>query len=97
MVVWCILPGDTEGGGLFIVIPVAGLMIGIALRPRVAAGWCNCRFELWWLWKAGGTKGGDDELREKAGATLCGCCVGDESGELLAREDRSDELWMDTS
>lgn len=30
--------GDTEGGGLAMEMPVAGLMIGMALRPRVAAG-----------------------------------------------------------
>lgn len=35
----CILAGDTEGGGLAMVMPVAGLMIGMALRARVAAGW----------------------------------------------------------
>ena len=33
--------GDTEGGGLAMVMRVAGLMIGIALRPLVAAGWCS--------------------------------------------------------
>lgn len=93
---WCILAGDTEGGGLLIVAPVAGFTIGMALRPRVAAGWCNLRLECW-LWKAGGTKGGEDELSEKAGATLWGCWVGDESGEVLASEDRSEALWMDTS
>lgn len=76
-------------------MPVLGLMIGMALRPRVAAGWCN-----WlWLWKAvGGTKGGDEELSEKAdGATDCGCCMGEDSGDPLAREERSDELWIDTN
>lgn len=37
---WCILePGETEGGGLAMVMPVKGLMIGMALRARVAAGW----------------------------------------------------------
>lgn len=70
----CILAGDTEGGGLDMVMPVAGLMMGMALRPRVAAGWCS----LWLVggempgWKlAGGMKGGDDELREKPGGTVC--------------------------
>jgi hypothetical protein len=43
-------------------------------------------------------KAGDVELRENAGATVFGCCVGDDSGELLASEDRSDDaLWIDTS
>lgn len=93
---WCILAGDTEEGGLLMAAPVAGLTIGMALRPRVAAGWCNLRLDCW-LWKEGGTKGGDDELSENAGATCCGCWVGDESGDVLAREDRSEALWMDTS
>lgn len=35
----CILPGDTDGGGLAIVRPLAGLIMGMALRARVAAGW----------------------------------------------------------
>jgi len=30
--------GETDGGGLDMVIPVAGLMIGMALRARVAEG-----------------------------------------------------------
>lgn len=37
--------GDTEGGGLDMLMPVAGLMMGIALRPRVAAGWCSFKLE----------------------------------------------------
>lgn len=41
--------------------------------------------------------GGDEELSEKPDATCCGCCVGEWAGELLAKEDRSeDELWMET-
>jgi len=51
---------------------------------------------LWWLGKLGGMKGGEEELREKPGATVWGCCVGEDSGELLAREERSDALEMDT-
>jgi len=35
----CILEGDTEGGGLDMVMPVAGLTMGMALRARVAEGW----------------------------------------------------------
>lgn len=31
--------GDTEGGGLDMDTPVAGLIMGMALRPRVAEGW----------------------------------------------------------
>lgn len=42
-------------------------------------------------------KAGDEELREKPGATVWGCCVGDDSGELLASDDRSDALEMETS
>ena len=76
------------------VMPVAGLMMGMALRARVADGWWSLRLECW-LRNAGGTNGGDDELREKAGATVCGCCVGEDSGELLARDERSEPL-MDT-
>jgi len=37
-------------------------------------------------------------LREKEVAIVVGCCVGEFWGELLARDDRSDdELCMDTS
>lgn len=35
----CILAGDTEGGGLDMMPPVAGLMMGMGLRARVADGW----------------------------------------------------------
>jgi hypothetical protein len=35
----CNLAGETDGGGLDMVMPVAGLMMGMALRPRVAEGW----------------------------------------------------------
>lgn len=35
----CILEGDTDGDGLVIEIPVVGLIIGMALRARVAEGW----------------------------------------------------------
>lgn len=93
----CIRAGDTEGGGLDMEMPVEGLTIGMALpRIRVAAGWCNFKVDCWG-WNAGGTKGADVELREKAGATVFGCCVGDDSGELLAREERSDDaLWIET-
>jgi hypothetical protein len=34
----CILAGETEGGGLDMEMPVAGLMMGMALRARVAEG-----------------------------------------------------------
>jgi hypothetical protein len=74
--------------------PVAGLMMGIALRPRVAAGWCS--FVLCCVWNVGGTNGGDDELREKLGATVCGCWVGEDCGELLANEERSEALDIET-
>lgn len=36
---WCILAGETDEGGLDMVRPFAGLMMGMALRVRVAAGW----------------------------------------------------------
>lgn len=41
-------------------------------------------------------KGGEEVLREKPGATLWGCCVGEDWGELLAMEERSDALEMET-
>ncbi len=87
-------PGDTEGGeGLDMVMPVTGLMMGMA---RVTEGWCSFSVDCW-AWKAGGTKGGEVELSEKAGAWTG--CEGECSslGELLASEDRSDALCMDTS
>lgn len=88
-------PGDTDGGGLDIVMPVAGLIMGMALRVRVAAGWWSFRVDVW-AENMGGTKGGDDELSRKPDATCCGRCVGECSGELLAKDDRSeDALWMD--
>lgn len=43
-------------------------------------------------------KAGEVELREKLDATCWGCCVGDALGELLEREDRSEEaLLIETS
>jgi hypothetical protein len=85
----CILAGEIDGGGLDIVTPVAGLMMGMALRALVADGWWILRD--CWLWNAGGMKAGDVELSEKVGATVCGCWVGEDSGELLAKDERSDE------
>jgi hypothetical protein len=64
----CILAGDTDGGGLDMEMPVSGLMMGMALRPRVAAGWWSFKLE-WKLCMVGGTKEGEVELREKPGAT----------------------------
>lgn len=78
------------------VIPVAGLIMGIALRPLVVAAtwailWLDCC-----VWKlAGGMNGGEEELSEKPGGTVWGCCVGDDWGELLARDERSDALEME--
>ncbi len=77
------------------VMPVEGLMMGMALpRVRVAAGSCNFMPELW-LWNEGGMKTGDVELRENGGATVLGCCVGEASGDKLAKDDRSDEAIDD--
>lgn len=89
-----------EGGGLAMVMPVRGLMMGMALRP-LAAGWCSLKLDCW-LWReGGGMKEGEAELSEKPGVMDCGCCVGEDSGELLASEDRSDEemetSWRDWS
>ena len=37
-------------------------------------------------------------LSEKPGAIVVGCCVGELCGELLAKEERSEEaLWMETN
>jgi len=94
---WCILAGDTDGGGLDMVRPFAGLIIGMAFRVLVAAGWCNFRLDCW-CWKVGGTKDGEEELRVKWEAICCGCCVGDELGDPLDSDERSDEaLLIDTS
>lgn len=41
--------------------------------------------------------GGEVELSEKPGATVWGCCVGEESGELLASDERSEELEIETN
>jgi hypothetical protein len=41
--------------------------------------------------------GGEVELSENPGATVWGCCVGDESGELLASDERSEELEIETN
>lgn len=90
MVCCCIRAGDTDGGGLAMEMPVDGLMIGMALPRLRAAGWCNLSPELW-LWNEGGMKAGEVELSEKGGATEFSCCVGDDSGDRLARDDRSDE------
>lgn len=93
----CILAGDTDGGGLDMLIPVVGLTIGIAFRTRVAAGWWILRLDDW-FWYPEGIYGFDAELREKLGVTCCGCCVGDESGEPLDSDERSeDEEWIDTN
>ncbi len=91
--------GDTDGGGLDMVLPVAGLMIGIGLRARVAGtGWYSFRVDgCCWLWEVGGKKAGEVELSRNTGAAWTGC-EGECSGELLARDDRSeDALWMETS
>lgn len=42
-------------------------------------------------------KAADVEFKEKPGATVCGCCVGEDSGELLASDERSEALEMETS
>lgn len=63
----CIRAGDTDGEGLVMVIPVAGLTIGMALRARVAEGWWSLMADCC-EWNAGGMKGGEDELSEKVGA-----------------------------
>lgn len=77
------------------VMPVVGLMIGMALpRARVAVGACIITDDCW-LWKPGGRKDGDEELSEKGGAIVVGCWVGDDSGDKLARDERSEEAIDD--
>lgn len=44
----CILAGDTDCGGLDMEMPVAGLMMGMALRARVAEGWWSL-MPGWWF------------------------------------------------
>lgn len=39
-------------------------------------------------------KAGEVELSEKAEATCCVCCVGEELGELLDRDERSDDALL---
>jgi hypothetical protein len=43
----CILAGDTDWGGLDMEMPVAGLMMGMALRARVAEGWWSFMAGCW--------------------------------------------------
>jgi hypothetical protein len=89
---WCRLrPGDTflNGGGLGIVEPSRGLIMGMAFRTRDAAGCCN-------LIDACEKKDALAEFRVKVGATVC--CNGEGPGLKLATEDCSDvEEEMETS
>lgn len=94
------MPGDTDGTGVAMLRCEpgrdAGWTMGMGLRARVAAGWwsfivCCCA-----CWSAGRLNEGEEALREKAGAAWVGC-DGECSGELLASDERSDALWMDTS
>jgi hypothetical protein len=41
----CILAGETDGGGLDMLMRVAGLMMGMALRARVAEGWWSFKVD----------------------------------------------------
>lgn len=41
----CSRAGDSDRGGLGMEMPVAGLTMGMALRPRVAEGWCSLKLE----------------------------------------------------
>lgn len=91
----CILAGDTDCGGLDMLMPVLGLTIGMALRIRVAAGWCSLR-DWGWLWYEG-IYGCEFELREnpESGATWWDC--GLDSGDPLDSDDRSDDdEWIET-
>jgi hypothetical protein len=79
---------------------VLGLTIGMALRVRTADGWWSLRVSCVVV-----NVGGDmyaevaAEDNDNAGVTCCGCIWswrGDESGEPLEREERSEEAeWMD--
>lgn len=65
----------------------------MGLRARVAEGWYS--FVACWV-RVGRVKDGDDALSEKIGAA-CDGWDGEFSGELLASEERSEELWMETN
>lgn len=91
----CIIPGETDDGGLATRIPVFGLTIGIA-PAFLADGWKILRLLLL-LMKLGGGAYADAaaEDKDKAGVICCcgcSCCwIGEESGDPLERDDRSDE------
>lgn len=91
----CILAGDTDCGGLDMLIPVLGLTMGIALRIRVAAGWCS--FSAGWPWyPVAAIYGLELELREKPESGDTCWDWGEASGEPLDSEERSDaDEWME--
>ena len=88
------------------VIPVVGLMMGMTLRVRLAAGWLKltllglaATLAPTLVWTKALVEAGE---REMAGVTCCTgwiwCCRGEVSGEPLESEERSDEAeWMECS
>lgn len=80
--------GDTEGGGLA-TLRVVGSTMGIALRVRWARGACNFVAWVWWE-KLAGVKVLAAAGRTKLGVGWSCCWRGEDSGEPLESEDRSD-------
>jgi len=89
-----IIPGETDDGGLATRMPVLGLTIGMAPAFR-ADGWKIFRLLL--LMKLGGGAYADvaAEDKDRAGVICCCgwicCCSGEDSGDPLERDERSDE------
>jgi len=99
----CILAGEMDNGGLATLIPVLGLTIGMAFLVRMAEGWWIFSWVvglLLWKPEFGLYELVEADDIEKLGAT-CGVgwiwsCNGDDSGEPLDSDERSDdEEWID--
>lgn len=90
------MPGEMDEGGLAMRLPVEGFTMGMALvRERMAEGWWILRLLLLLVY-VGGDIYADvvAEEIERAGVICCGCicdCKGDESGEPLDKEERSED------
>jgi len=93
---WICLFGETDGGGLAIA-RVDGSTIGIALRVRWASGWCSLVCDEFCCgWYPAGVYGFGADDNTKLGVGCSWCWRGDDSGEPLDKDDRSDpEEWMD--
>ena len=95
---WICLFGETDGGGLAIA-RVDGSTIGIALRVRWASGWWSLVCDEFCCgWYPAGVYGFGADDNTKLGVGCSWCWRGDDSGEPLDKDDRSDpEEWMDWS